>query len=271
MQAAIERAIETMWERYAEPLTLTELADSAILSRFYFSRVFRVVTGTSPARFLSAIRLYRAKNLLLETSLTVTEISYLVGYNSLGTFTTRFTRSVGMSPTRFRYLAEIGIEPPVPSASGDGRPGHRGAVHGELHVPEARTGTKVYAATFGSSIPEGLPAACVVVDGKEGEYRLDGVPDGEWCIHAVAVAVEDVDPMPSHRRPLFVHSGAPVRVKGGQSVRVDLALRSIRTVDLPVLLALPELDSHELPTVVPSQRAGSALGAGEPRRPVRSW
>jgi len=96
MQAAVERAIKSMWERYDEPLTLAELADAAILSRFYFSRVFRNVTGTSPGRFLTAIRLYKAKNLLLSTSLSVTELSYRVGYNSLGTFTTRFTKSVGV-------------------------------------------------------------------------------------------------------------------------------------------------------------------------------
>ncbi len=41
MQKELERAIATMWDRYDEPLSLAELADSAILSRFYFSRVFR--------------------------------------------------------------------------------------------------------------------------------------------------------------------------------------------------------------------------------------
>ena len=96
MESAVERVIATMWDRYHEPLSLADMADTAIFSRFYFSRVFRSVTGTSPGRFLTAIRLYKAKNLLLQTSASVTEVSYLVGYNSPGTFSSRFTRSVGM-------------------------------------------------------------------------------------------------------------------------------------------------------------------------------
>src|SRR5579859_5367880 len=108
MQAAIERAIDTMWARYHEPLSLADIADTAILSKFYFSRVFRNFTGTSPGRFLTAIRLSKAKQLLLETSLSVAEISYMVGYNSLGTFTSRFTHSVGVSPARYRALSQAG-------------------------------------------------------------------------------------------------------------------------------------------------------------------
>ena len=78
MQSAVERVITNMWERYDEPLSLEEMADMAVFSRFYFSRVRRSITGTSPGRFLTAIRLYRAKNLLLETTMSVTDISYQV-------------------------------------------------------------------------------------------------------------------------------------------------------------------------------------------------
>ncbi len=79
-QLAVQQSISAMWNRHGEQLSLDELADCAILSKFYFSRVFRSATGTSPGRFLTAIRLFKTKNLLLETSLHVTDIAYRVGY-----------------------------------------------------------------------------------------------------------------------------------------------------------------------------------------------
>jgi len=67
MDNAVDKAVECIWERYSEPLTLTEIAESALLSRFYFARLFRDVTGITPGRFLAAIRIHEAKRLLLST------------------------------------------------------------------------------------------------------------------------------------------------------------------------------------------------------------
>src|SRR5215475_14067739 len=109
MFSPVESAISRMWESYGEPLSLSDIAKSAILSRFHFCRVFREATGVSPGRFLSPVRIYQAKRLLVSTSLSVTDISLAVGYNSLGSFTNRFTESVGASPTRFRRMWGEGI------------------------------------------------------------------------------------------------------------------------------------------------------------------
>lgn len=244
MQAAIERAIKTMWERYDEPLTLAELADSAILSRFYFSRVFRNVTGTSPGRFLTAIRLYKAKNLLLSTSLSVTELSYRVGYNSLGTFTTRFTKSVGVSPARYRYMAQDGIPraatAPAPTV------GRAGSIYGTLNLPPTTTPKRVYVGSFSGPVVEGPPASCDIVDCAD-SYRLPAVPDGQWCVRAAAVAVTNNDVQPWDRKPLFVSANLAAEVRQGGTVRLDIDMRPMSLIDLPILLALPELDSMHLP------------------------
>jgi len=240
MQTAVERAIETMWHRYPEPLTLAELADAAILSRFYFSRIFRAATGTSPGRFLMAVRLYQAKRLLLATSRSVTDISYQVGYNSLGTFTSRFTSGVGVSPARYRHLSGCGM-PGVrePSRRDDAS----GTVHGSIRLPDTGQHTRIYVGVFENLIAQGRPRAWGVVDTGD-TYRLPGVPEGSWFVHAVAVATEDLDPRPWLRRPLLVNGRPAIRVSPGQSCRVDLDLRPSGTVDLPVLLALPELDGR---------------------------
>jgi AraC family transcriptional regulator len=245
MRSAVERAIDTMWQRYGEPISLEDLADAAILSRFYFSRVFRTMTGTSPGRFLAAIRLYQAKILLLESSMSVTDISYHVGYNSPGTFTSRFTRSVGMSPSRYRGLSEIGILPPVlPPADGH----CRNVIRGGLVIPDTSTPVRVYVAAFSSPVPEGAPIACDVVESAGRRYRLDAVPDGVWYVRAAAVEYLDIHPCPGKRKPLFVCSCQTVTVRSGRVVEIDLPLRETSLLDLPILLALPELDSRELPT-----------------------
>src|SRR5487761_1173615 len=108
MDKAVERAIKCIWERYSEPLSHTEIAQRALLSRFYFARIFRNATGVTPGRFLAAVRIYQAKRMLLSTSMTITDISFAVGYNSLGSFTNHFTDSVGVSPGRFRRISRNG-------------------------------------------------------------------------------------------------------------------------------------------------------------------
>lgn len=110
-EVAIERSIKAMWNHHADPLSLGQLAETAFYSKFHYSRMFNEATGTSPGRFLAAIRLFMAKRHLLETAASVSDITYRVGYNSLGTFTSRFTRSVGIAPTRYRFLARCGMPP----------------------------------------------------------------------------------------------------------------------------------------------------------------
>ncbi|KQV13765.1 helix-turn-helix transcriptional regulator [Kitasatospora sp. Root107] len=245
MQAAVERAIATMWDRYEEPLSLDDIADTAILSKFYFSRVFRTLTGTSPGRFLSAIRLHKAKHLLLRTELSVTDISYQVGYNSLGTFTSRFTRSVGLSPGRYRTLARTGI-PVTPRAFRSAAARRTCVVRGSVGSPEVGLPTRIYVAAFTDPIVQGEPVACDILDGP-GEFQLSGIQEGVWHLRAAVVAVQDVEPQPWKRSPLFIGSSRPVTVRADQPIEVDLETREFCPFDLPILLALPELDCWQLP------------------------
>ncbi|MEU4744882.1 helix-turn-helix transcriptional regulator [Actinosynnema sp. NPDC023658] len=247
MQTAVERAIDTMWNRYHEPLSLADMADTAILSKFYFSRVFRTLTGTSPGRFLTAIRLTKAKQLLLETSLSVTEISYMVGYNSLGTFTSRFTRSVGVPPARYRALSRGGDLAPSPF-SGPAGGALAGSVCGWVGVPDTGNPVRVYVGAFRDPIAQGVPVACDIRDGS-GPYRLDKMPEGQFHLRAAVVAVDDLDPNPSKRRPLFVGAAEAVAVRAGRTSEADIETRSTCTLDLPILLALPELDTRNSPDV----------------------
>jgi AraC-like DNA-binding protein len=242
VQSAVRRAIETMLEHYREPISLEELADAAILSRFYFSRIFREVTGTSPGRFLSAVRLDAAKNLLRDTDTSVTEISYVVGYNSTGTFTSRFTGSVGMAPTRYRDYAQSGLAswlPPSPAPDPA-----RSTVHGRVTAPLAPTAlARVYVGAFGSAIPEGRPVSCDVLADIGLRYRLNGLPDGRWHVRAAGFELGDL-PLHAVRRRLLVGTGPTITARAGRVVEVDIELRDAGIFDPPVLLALPDLDGR---------------------------
>src|SRR5580700_3355615 len=103
MNSAVDQAVNCMWRRYSDPLSLADMAHSAMLSRFHFARAFKEQTGVSPGRFLAAIRIYRAKRMLLIGTMSVAGVSSAVGYSSLGSFTSHFTDSVGISPSRFRH------------------------------------------------------------------------------------------------------------------------------------------------------------------------
>ena len=96
------RARDLADRRYAEPLTVDDLARAAGLSRAHFSERFKRAFGESPHAYLLTRRLERAAALLRTTDRSVTEICFLVGLRSVGSFTTSFTRTYGLSPTRYR-------------------------------------------------------------------------------------------------------------------------------------------------------------------------
>lgn len=88
--------------RYFEPLAVDDLADAAGLSRAHFSREFRRAFGESPHAYLLTRRLERAAVRLRTTDHSVADICFSVGLQSVGSFTTSFTRTYGVSPTAYR-------------------------------------------------------------------------------------------------------------------------------------------------------------------------
>jgi AraC-like DNA-binding protein len=96
------RAKDLADARYFEPLDVDDLAGAAGLSRAHFSREFRRAFGETPHAYLLTRRLERAAALLRTTDHSVAEICFSVGLQSVGSFTTSFTRTYGVSPTAYR-------------------------------------------------------------------------------------------------------------------------------------------------------------------------
>ena len=96
------RAKDLADARYFEPLGVEDLARAAGLSRAHFSREFRGAFGESPHGYLLTRRLERAAALLRTTDRSVADVCFSVGLQSVGSFTTSFSRTFGVTPTAYR-------------------------------------------------------------------------------------------------------------------------------------------------------------------------
>ena len=101
----ILRALALIEERYAEPLTVAELARSARMGVSRFHEEFRRETGQSPAARLAATRLDRAADLLRDTRLPIAEIALAVGFSDQSALTRSFRRRRGTTPAALRAEA----------------------------------------------------------------------------------------------------------------------------------------------------------------------
>ena len=112
---ALRRARDLIDRDYAEPLDLDAMAREAGYSRFHFARAFAAAYGETPRAYLTRRRIERAKTLLRTANLSVTEVCFLVGFSSHGSFSTRFRELVGQSPSDYRddAVSRTGV-PPIP-------------------------------------------------------------------------------------------------------------------------------------------------------------
>ena len=100
--ARLRRVRDRMDRSYAQPLDIASLARDVHLSAGHLSRQFVLAYGETPYAYLMTRRIERAMTLLRTTDLSVTDVCFAVGYQSLGTFSTRFTELVGVAPSPYR-------------------------------------------------------------------------------------------------------------------------------------------------------------------------
>ena len=98
----ITKARQFIREHHTDDLSLGQVAAAVHTSIFYFCKLFRKVTGTTFTEFVSRTRIEKAKNLLLNPNLRISEIAYEVGFQSLTHFNRVFKKVAGESPTEYR-------------------------------------------------------------------------------------------------------------------------------------------------------------------------
>lgn len=247
-QQAVERVILAMYEHLHDPFPLEEMAELAMFSPFYFARVFRRITGIPPAQFLYAVRLQAAKHLLITTHMSVTDICFEVGYNSLGTFSARFAELVGVSPRQLRnlpgdwivaeleatWLPQFQLSPSAPSRSDI-----CGTIYGRKHTSSGL----LFVGAFPEAVPQGRPISCTLSTGGD-RFRLPPLPEGNYSLFAASVPWPS-DPMtyllfPPDAGILLGQTFISVR-RGNMPTEVQIKLRPAQLTDPPVLTALPLL------------------------------
>ncbi len=103
--ARLRRVRDRIDREYSQPLNVEALAQGVHMSSGHLSREFKQAFGESPYSYLMTRRIERAMALLRRGDLSVTDVCFTVGCASLGTFSTRFTELVGMSPSAYRQEA----------------------------------------------------------------------------------------------------------------------------------------------------------------------
>lgn len=243
IESAVLRVIDEMHTNLGQELTIDDMARTAMFSKFHFTRVFRDVTGTSPGRYLSALRLQEAKRLLLQTNFSVADISSQVGYSSVGTFSSRFKSCVGVSPSMFRELNGFtpGIGPGEQTGTGADR--FLQTLRGQVHLSEDRAPGHCFVGLFPTPVPQGQPVRCAVLDGP-GSFELHDVPAGTWyvLVHSIPYGYEHMPSGTGGQDVVSVGSYGPVTAHEDTLLMpAEIVLRPLDALDPPVLMALLDL------------------------------
>jgi AraC family transcriptional regulator len=107
----ISQVIGYIEENLWSPLDLGNLAEKANLSKFHFCRTFKRHVGINPMKFVNVRRIERAKNLLIESRLSVSHVASEVGFRDLSNFIRQFKKITGVTPTTYRGVVRSETEP----------------------------------------------------------------------------------------------------------------------------------------------------------------
>ncbi|MEV0963596.1 AraC family transcriptional regulator [Streptomyces sp. NPDC049910] len=244
IERAVRNVIQDMHTNLGQDLTIDDMARTAMFSKFHFTRAFRDVTGTSPGRFLSALRLQEAKRLLVDTGFSVADISSQVGYSSVGTFSSRFKACVGVSPSMFRELG--GFTPAIETDPAGDDISSSNTLRGRIALPEGRAPGNCFLGLFPAPVPQGQPVRCAVLDGP-GSFELRDIPSGTWyvLVHSVPYGYEHLASGTGDEDVVSVGRYGPVTAHADTLLLpVEITLRPVESLDPPVLMALLDLRTN---------------------------
>lgn len=251
----IDEVVAYIQRNLHEPLTLERLAAHVAYSPYHFSRMFKRQVGLPPLYYASALRLQKAKDLLIHTGLSIRNISLEIGQQSLGTFTTRFSNCVGVTPSEFRYSL-----PATETTRTDlSNLSHWRDPRLLLHPYPSVEGTVItenpfqgfiLIGLFPSPIPEGIPLSGTLLPGP-GAFTLPGIASGTCYLMATAI------PWGSHKhdmllpyRTLRTRDHKPLSFDSREKIpHQTVILHEPRLDDPPILISLPLLMSRFLQRV----------------------
>lgn len=246
---AVVDVITAMSTDPGKPWTLDEMARRASYSPFHFHRIFQDVTRLTPGEFLTALRLQEAKRLLLATTWSISRICFTVGYNSLGSFTYRFSQLVGLPPGRFRRagldLADT-AEPTRELSRFRSKNRSPGALAVKVRPDADRSGILV-GALFRNPVPMGRPPACATATRANPGLELGTASSGPYYAFVTVIPTDVTATDLVLCRGALRGSVGPIDVaRRTEAPSVSLRLHAPRTTDPPPLVAFPLLQLADI-------------------------
>lgn len=247
----IDEAITYIHQNLHEPLTLSELANHVAYSPYHFTRLFKEKMGLPPLYYVSSLRLQKAKDLLLHTNLSVRDIGLEIGQQSLGTFTTRFTERVGVSPSHFRNSKEQAgnhfdtlrnlKDWSLPNLDSNEHHIVRGTIRAEVPFQGV-----ILIGLFPKPIPEGLPLHGTLLSSL-GDFCFTDVKPGVYYLMATSVAwkMKTTDFLLPNTT-LRTRTRKPIIVGSTPVPHQQVTLYPPRLDDPPILISLPLLMNNFL-------------------------
>jgi AraC family transcriptional regulator len=242
-----------------EPLPLSRLAKHVAYSPYHFARLFKHRMGLSPLYYVSSLRLQKAKDLLLRTNLSVRDIGLEIGQQSLGTFTTRFTERVGVTPSEFRNSAPradndlLSLQKLKDWSTEHPASIQHAKVEGTVQAEVPFEGI-ILIGLFAKRIPEGLPLYGTLIP-SVGHFCMMDVKPGTYFLMATSVpwgmqAIDFLLPQTTLR----TRTKEPIVVKPYTSVpHQEVMLHVPHPEDPPILISLPLLMNTFLNQVRPEK------------------
>ncbi|MBW7455189.1 helix-turn-helix transcriptional regulator [Paenibacillus sepulcri] len=245
--AEIDEVIAFIHQNIYDPLPLSLLAGHIAYSPYHFTRIFKERIGLPPLYYVSSLRLQKAKDLLLRTNLSIRDIGLEIGQQSLGTFTTRFTEKVGMTPSDFRNSTQQAnshfnsLEKLKDWQTAQLVSDRHDRVEGSIQAEIPFEGI-ILIGLFAKPIPEGFPLYGTVLPSLGG-FCFTGVKPGTYYLMATTISwgTQGVDlllPQATLRtrskKPIFV---GPNTIVPHQQVMLHVP----RLDDPPILISLPLL------------------------------
>lgn len=248
----IDEVIDYIHRHICEPLPLARLARHVAYSPYHFTRIFKERMGLSPLYYVSALRLQKAKDLLLNTNMSVRDIGLEIGQQSLGTFTTRFTERVGVTPVAFRnskrqaedHLRALKmLEDWRESGSAMNR---YGRVEGTVQAVVPFDGV-VLIGLFAKPIPEGLPLYGTLLP-TLGDFTFRDVKPGTYFLMATSIGWGmQANDFLLTRTTLRTRSKQPIVVEPYSTVpHQQVILYEPLPDDPPILISMPLLMNNFL-------------------------
>jgi AraC-like DNA-binding protein len=213
------------------------------MSKFHFLRVFEAITGTTPHNFVACCRIERAKELLLNSTKSITDICMEVGYSSLGSFSTTFSMLVGASPSEFRWISrhlrrfhvEKAINKFLERRSAEGLD----QIHGIVEAPPNAEGF-IFIGAFDRGAPQGAPDSPTILL-RPGSFSIERPKNPVG--HLLAAMI----PFPANLSSFVLNCPVALvasrRLSPGETFTrpLILELRPPKVTDPPLVVTLPLL------------------------------